>query len=264
MKIILLATLLQTPAPTAAQAKSVWAVDWGDARCTLERRNAAGVPSFALWKTPGTYYASLIVPGDAGLPAAGDTPASIAMDGVAQLTAAKARPVFLSPGARRAAAVGPLAEDFVAAFGRASSIRVAGGGRPILDVALAGTAKAVAALKACEDDALKRWGIDPAARAALRSRPEPTGEGTYWISYMDYPEAAIRAGAGGSVTVKLTVGRDGRVGGCAVLVGSGRSDLDAQTCRSARMRARFRPAADASGAAVEADVVHQVRWMIGR
>ncbi|RHW18539.1 TonB family protein [Sphingomonas gilva] len=70
------------------------------------------------------------------------------------------------------------------------------------------------------------------------------------ITPRDYPAGARRAGARGSVTVRFTVGTDGRARDCAVAISSGRSDLDATTCRLIEARFRYRPARDAAGRAV--------------
>lgn len=63
----------------------------------------------------------------------------------------------------------------------------------------------------------------------------------------DYPRAARRARAEGSVTARFIVGTDGRVRGCAVTGSSGNAELDATTCRLIEARFRYRPARGADG-----------------
>lgn len=63
----------------------------------------------------------------------------------------------------------------------------------------------------------------------------------------DYPRAARRARAEGSVTARFTVGTDGRARGCAVTGSSGNAELDATTCRLIEARFRYRPARGADG-----------------
>ncbi len=70
------------------------------------------------------------------------------------------------------------------------------------------------------------------------------------IDDRDYPRAARRARHQGSVTVRFTVGVDGRARACAVLRGSGDAALDATTCRLIEGRFRYAPARDAGGAPV--------------
>jgi protein TonB len=82
------------------------------------------------------------------------------------------------------------------------------------------------------------------------------------IKNSDYPKAASRAQAGGTVIAKFTVGVDGRPSGCSVLRSSGNSALDATTCRLIEQRFRYRPATDAQGRPVpETKGWKQVWWL---
>ena len=69
-----------------------------------------------------------------------------------------------------------------------------------------------------------------------------------WFSYHDYPDAAVKAGEQGYVTVSFTIGTDGRMADCTVVRSSGYARLDAIPCKVLTKRARFKPAKDASGA----------------
>ena len=66
------------------------------------------------------------------------------------------------------------------------------------------------------------------------------------ITNRDYPKAALRAGASGTVRTRFTVGVNGRVSGCVVTASSGNAELDATTCRLITQRFRFAPARDAT------------------
>ena len=67
------------------------------------------------------------------------------------------------------------------------------------------------------------------------------------LSGRDFPRAAKRARAGGTVLVRYTVGADGRVSGCTITQSSGNADLDSTTCRLIEKRFRYEPARDAQG-----------------
>jgi TonB family protein len=83
----------------------------------------------------------------------------------------------------------------------------------------------------------------PAARA-LPARPaRPLAS---YFSGDDYPSGLERVQEG-TVRFRLTIGPDGRVGGCAITGSSGSSGLDSATCRVLRGRARYMPARDAAG-----------------
>ncbi len=76
----------------------------------------------------------------------------------------------------------------------------------------------------------------------------------------DYPHAASRARIGGTVTVRFTVGRDGRPAGCAVMRSSGNADLDAATCRLIERRFVYRPARDSEGRPVPDTLGWKQTW----
>lgn len=85
-----------------------------------------------------------------------------------------------------------------------------------------------------------------------------------YISDHDYPLAAIRRNASGTVTFRLHIGADGRVANCATAISSGDRDLDAASCEVMTERARFEPAIGADGAPVAAAMVARIRWIIPR
>lgn len=80
------------------------------------------------------------------------------------------------------------------------------------------------------------------------------------VSARDYPRATRDSRLGSSVTIMLTVTREGRVGGCRVARPSHDPEADRITCRLATERFRFRPALDSSGRPIEAVYGWQQRW----
>jgi protein TonB len=78
----------------------------------------------------------------------------------------------------------------------------------------------------------------------------------------DYPSDARRARLAGSVTVRFTVGIDGRASGCAVTRSSGVGSLDEATCRLIEKRFRYQPARDAAGRPVAEERGWRQRWWI--
>lgn len=83
-----------------------------------------------------------------------------------------------------------------------------------------------------------------------------------YISLADYPEAAKRAGAQGTVRVRYVVGVKGRVTNCSVTATSGSAALDEETCRLITRRYSFRPARDASGRAVPETHDDRFAWRL--
>jgi TonB family protein len=78
----------------------------------------------------------------------------------------------------------------------------------------------------------------------------------------DYPAAALRNGETGTVAVKLAIDRNGRVSQCLIDKSSGSSSLDLTTCGILQRRARFTPATDANGRAVEDVMSARIKWTL--
>ena len=109
----------------------------------------------------------------------------------------------------------------------------------------------------------------PAAGLSLRhdgpgdgTRPQADGNEAEWVTTDDYPAQALREGRYGTSGTELQIGRDGRVRSCIIVASSGSADLDAVACARLTARARFRPARDRRGRAVEGTFNRRVVWMI--
>jgi len=82
------------------------------------------------------------------------------------------------------------------------------------------------------------------------------------IRNSDYPRGAVEAGQSGIVSVRYTVAINGQVSRCIVTRSSGSADLDQTTCQLIQQRFRFKPAKDASGRTVQADIVEDHEWIM--
>ena len=80
------------------------------------------------------------------------------------------------------------------------------------------------------------------------------------LSGRDYPRAAKRVRASGTVLVRYTVEIDGRVTNCTITQSSGNQDLDSTTCRLIEQRFRYEPARDAEGRAVADELNGRHIW----
>jgi periplasmic protein TonB len=78
----------------------------------------------------------------------------------------------------------------------------------------------------------------------------------------DYPPSALEREEQGRVTVRLTIGTNGRVSNCSVTSSSGSRALDSATCRVLQARARFTPAQDSQGNPTTGTVTQAIRWQI--
>jgi protein TonB len=89
-----------------------------------------------------------------------------------------------------------------------------------------------------------------------------TGDLQSLFSEDDYPQSAIQAEEQGAVTVRLTVGINGRVANCDVVSPSGSRTLDRATCKVLQNRARFTPARDNRGSPTTDTVTKRIRWVL--
>jgi protein TonB len=99
-----------------------------------------------------------------------------------------------------------------------------------------------------------------AAQPGAGGSPAVHRSGT--ITNQDYPASALRDRAEGIVVIRLAVGADGRVAGCAIERSSGHHALDGMSCGLATRRFRFNPAVDAKGSPREDVVIRTVRWSL--
>lgn len=153
-----------------------------------------------------------------------------------------------------------LSDPFLRTFGASNEIQVSSGSRMLIDIPLPAADRAMAALRACEDDSLRRWGFDPKVIRSLRTPVKAAKSSLPWVKVTDYPEDALRQNASGSVLARLKVGVDGRVSDCLVIESSGNASLDATTCQLLRMRARFDPAIDADGKPTAGLTATRIHW----
>jgi periplasmic protein TonB len=93
---------------------------------------------------------------------------------------------------------------------------------------------------------------------------KPKGNPGSWVTSDDYPSRALQQEREGTAGFRLIISPDGRPTDCEITSSSGHSDLDSATCKALMRRARFNPALDASGKAVESKYVSRVRWQIPR
>jgi protein TonB len=80
------------------------------------------------------------------------------------------------------------------------------------------------------------------------------------IGPKDYPRRLAKAGIGGTVKMRCTVGANGRVVRCSVIGSSGVPELDAITPRLIEQRFVYRPATDRYGRPVADDVEIDWTW----
>jgi TonB family protein len=258
MPAFLLALLAATP-PEAPH----WRVDWSESRCMVIREGGSTEPSIAIRYVPADRRAEVWIVDPRWDAHAVPDPGSVRL----VLQPAAGEPLkgfhFMPIGAsgRYALASVDAPSGFIDAFAKSSAVSIERGGKPLLRIETPAADKAVAATHQCEDDLLRRWGVDPVIFRNLKREPKPT-DPVNWISQDDYPAKALQESKGGTTIVRVNITAEGRVAGCNTVSSSGSKDLDAATCRAA-LRRRYTPALGPDGTPVPALTIFFVTWSIG-
>lgn len=97
----------------------------------------------------------------------------------------------------------------------------------------------------------------------LANRPAtPVGSPAAWVTPDDYPPGALHRGEQGTVGVTFVVDVHGMATQCRVTGTSGFRSLDMATCQLIERRARYSPARDGQGRAIENPQTLRFRWEI--
>jgi protein TonB len=102
-----------------------------------------------------------------------------------------------------------------------------------------------------------------AMTGALPPPPKTVGQVYQLFSTDDYPPEAQAKGWEGAVVVDLIIRADGRPRSCHIVRSSGHQVLDVATCEIMIKRARFTPARDSNGRAVEDTFrTPPIKWLL--
>jgi TonB family protein len=249
------------PVPDGAAERS-WRVDWADARCTLIWEQSAETRrllSLDVIPGSGLLRLRLVDSGWSDYAAAEAAGMPVSLDPGGAVAGTGARPIRNATGG--GVEIHGVEDTALAAFAAARSIGMGRDGRSVFRLQLPGAGAAVASLRKCEEDALRRWGIDPAARASLRRLPKPVGGSPLaWFRWQDYPKQAMRERASGAAVARVDVDPSGKPVRCAVVASAGHAALDRVTCDSVMKRARFEPALNAAGEPVAFHYIIRAVW----
>jgi len=122
--------------------------------------------------------------------------------------------------------------------------------------------KAFAALRACTNDLVKTWGLDPVQQATLSKWPKPVTRPSGWVGSLDYPQGMLSAGKQAIVNFRLMVDTEGKPTACEVQRSYADKLFDQITCSTLMRRARFEPALDAQGTPVPSFYLNTVTWIM--
>lgn len=164
------------------------------------------------------------------------------------------------PGAGRAIMIDGVKVDALDHFAKANGLAVTAKKTPVISIAFSQADKAVIALRACNDDILRSWGIDPAARKQLRSeaRWEPvTKKKNSMPTLEDMPQGSLRGGSSGQALIIFDVASDGSTSGCKLVSQSGSAG---SPCEQLKRRGKYHPAVGLAGQPVASRKAELHEW----
>jgi TonB family protein len=260
-RIVLVAALSSLfAAPAAAQQDGPpgWRMHWANDYCTLVRLQDPETPFTIAFRTlPGREDPSLFLArGTEALPPQAGT-VTLGPSG---------RSFELSIGSDFRAdgtelpLLGRLPGDFWDALASSDQIQIRMGSEMAAQIYLTGTSTAVGALRQCVSDALREWGVDEAALAALRRRPVSTNSNG--IDSYDYPHQAVVQNIQGRVVMRILVSAEGRATACVPVATSHTPIFNDAACHAVLTRGRYVPALDAAGHPTAAQFVTTVAFFM--
>ena len=243
----------QVPGP---KQSSPWGIDYGVQRCSLYKQVDGTLVMLRI--IPGILNPELTLIRDDWGRAASAKKVSVALlPGGPSLESV---PVWADAPGGRAVMVDGLGRDYLDSVAASASLSL-GLGDSRYEIPLPGAAKAVAALRTCNADLLRGWGIDVEGQAALKQPPTAIHRNGPWFTPEDYPENALKRRESGTVVVRLDIAATGAVEACTVVAGSGSAHLDEATCRVFRERGAYMPAVNADGALVPWRIIATTHWI---
>jgi len=247
----------------------VWTVDYGDDYCRLIRTFSDGQREFGLALErlqPGTMVRLMMVgevvrplgagPGNRGADSIGYAFAPAGASGNARYvvseTAEGAPFVSLDP----VSLVAEPASDAAPAYDRATEQEIARGVTGLtLSEGLASPVRVetgslgepIEALQVCADNLLTAWGLDAEKHRTMTAPAvmHPNPRGVLPAGTIRYQERGTLGG--GTNQVRLMIGTDGQVTGCAIHAPSLPESRNERICALATERASFEPARDSAG-----------------
>jgi TonB family protein len=245
-----------------ATDEPAWVWDQDSPICALRQRTASPVEWIEIGRTPGNEETEIkiktTIPSgshvhegrfpDATLGAGGGGAVANLIVGPAEIDGRQLYAVTPDPA-------------FLTLLSTASALDISHEKIGTMRVPLRFAAEAIQALQGCEDKKMKAWGIDPAVWRGLRKRPIPLEFVRDRFRDLDYPPEALAASAEADAIIRLDVMPDGTVGECRSLNAGRYKGFERASCAVLK-GARFQAAIDATGIAVAAPYVVDVRFRV--
>lgn len=256
--LLLMAPPAAPAAPVAATGK--WVMNYEPTLCTLSRQFGAGkeAVTFAVVKMPFAQRGDFLFQTPGRRPARAGA-ASLVMEPSGRTADVRMRTSPSADGKHQLTLL-TVDADTLAALPASTGMRLEGEGLRVPAIALDKMPQAMAAMQKCEDNLIAALGVTPADRAAIATEAEPLSDERTWVTARDYPPDARRMRTQGETRIWWTIGADGRVADCHVILTSGDETLDKAACAALQRNARFTPAKNAAGQPVKDWGSQRVLW----
>ena len=250
----------QAPAP---HPSGKWQVEWGAMRCTASRATGGDKPiTFVLRTMPGKTSPELMLISKNWKANAIDRSGSVSIafsDASPAITAkAVLQPV---PGAGRALMVDGALNSLLDRFAKTNGLALSSRGKEVASFSFPGADKVVAALRECNDDLLRSWGVDPDAGKNLKSPAnwQPPAPKNPKRDMGPPPGAIVRTVGSGTMIIVFDVAADGSTSGCKLVASEGKSSSD--PCATFAGRGKYTPAMGLDGQPVASRMVEAIEWL---
>lgn len=121
------------------------------------------------------------------------------------------------------------------------------------------------AMRACLDELVGHWGLDPEVQRTLSRPPKPVDLASWARKVRErYPANMVYRGHSGFVNVRIAVTPEGMPSSCATPGQMTNPAFGVTACDVLMKHARFEPALDAQGQPVESYFFTRVVYMVGR
>lgn len=258
--------------PSGLAPTSKWIANFDVERCTLQRAFGTGDDQVVLnlqTPTPGNGF-RLTISGRMFARQKASYPVKLSLDpdnpGTEQNIAVASA---LTNGAtilqiERATIFG---QDQVQMQDQARSLLIVqdGGAKVLLDTgAMSGPLRT---LNACNDSLLSSWALDPADLKRIAQKAYPSSNPAHWYSAADFPSPSDSKQGSLVIDYIVLTGTNGKPSSCKVLATSTEGPFQKKVgevfCFQVMRKARFSPARDSNGTAVNGYWISKFHWMQG-
>ena len=229
----------------------IWAVEYAKDTCVLSHEGVGGEPNIAIRTRPMNEQHDILL----AMPATVRTAISVKghLDGEAVGTPERWIATEQLAGGSKRWIMSSISAGELATSARAGVIGLTAPNGFAIKAALPMIDRAMAALRLCEDDLARRWGVDPAEMRQWAHPARADGDLRELFWSKDMSRVAIFNNVG--FRALLAIDAAGKVTNCTILQSSRVGWADRKICEGLKTRASFHPAIDQSGNAVAGKVV---------